>query len=105
MSEANAPQQRADQAAGTIEALTKQIQQLKAQRDAVILAHYYVPPEGQDVADYVGDSFARRSRRPCRSVLRQLHGRGENVVGRVRDLVKRREDLPRAAAAQHPVHP
>ena len=36
MSEANAPQQRADQAAGTIEALTKQIQQLKAQRDAVI---------------------------------------------------------------------
>lgn len=58
MSEANAPQQRADQAAGTIEALTKQIQQLKAQRDAVILAHYYVPPEVQDVADYVGDSFA-----------------------------------------------
>ncbi len=58
MSEANAPQQRVDQAAGTIEALTKQIQQLKAQRDAVILAHYYVPPEVQDVADYVGDSFA-----------------------------------------------
>ena len=31
---------------------------LKRERDAVILAHYYVAPEVQEVADYVGDSFA-----------------------------------------------
>lgn len=33
------------------------IETLKAERDAVILAHYYVEPEVQAVADYVGDSF------------------------------------------------
>lgn len=33
------------------------IEALKAERDAVILAHYYVEPEVQAVADYVGDSF------------------------------------------------
>ena len=33
------------------------IARLKEQRDAVILAHYYVAPEVQAVADYVGDSF------------------------------------------------
>ena len=37
--------------------LVETIQQLKTQRDAVILAHYYVAPEVQAVADYVGDSF------------------------------------------------
>ena len=31
---------------------------LKAERDAVVLAHYYVPPEVQELADHVGDSFA-----------------------------------------------
>ncbi len=33
------------------------LEDLKAARDAVILAHYYVAPEVQAVADYVGDSF------------------------------------------------
>ncbi len=33
------------------------IKQLKQEKDAVILAHYYVAPEVQAVADYVGDSF------------------------------------------------
>lgn len=33
------------------------IEQLKQERDAVILAHYYAAPEVQAVADYVGDSF------------------------------------------------
>lgn len=33
------------------------IERLKAERDAVVLAHYYVPAEVQSVADYVGDSF------------------------------------------------
>ena len=33
------------------------IRELKKQRDAVILAHYYVDDEVQAIADYVGDSF------------------------------------------------
>ena len=39
--------------------MTKQeeIEQLKAKQDAVILAHYYVDPQVQEVADYIGDSF------------------------------------------------
>ena len=37
--------------------LAEAIERLKRERDAVILAHYYVAPEVQAVADYVGDSF------------------------------------------------
>lgn len=39
--------------------MTKQekIEQLKKETDAVIMAHYYVEPEVQEIADYVGDSF------------------------------------------------
>lgn len=37
--------------------LTDEILQLKHDKDAVILAHYYVPDEVQDIADYVGDSY------------------------------------------------
>ncbi|MGI5892050.1 MAG: quinolinate synthase NadA [Bacillota bacterium] len=37
--------------------IVERIQKLKKDRDAVILAHYYVPDEIQKIADYVGDSY------------------------------------------------
>ena len=39
------------------ESLSKQINQLKKERDAVILAHNYTLPEVQDIADFTGDSL------------------------------------------------
>ena len=37
--------------------MNKQIEQLKREKNAVILAHFYAPDEAQEIADYVGDSF------------------------------------------------
>ena len=37
--------------------LKERINKLKKEKNAVILAHYYVEPEVQEIADYVGDSF------------------------------------------------
>ena len=37
--------------------LIKEIQQLKQEKDAVILAHYYLEDDVQAVADYIGDSY------------------------------------------------
>lgn len=37
--------------------LKNRIQQLKKEKNAVILAHYYVHDEVQEAADYIGDSF------------------------------------------------
>ncbi len=37
--------------------MKNEILNLKSQKNAVILAHYYAPDEVQDIADYVGDSF------------------------------------------------
>lgn len=37
--------------------IVEKIKQLKQERDAVILAHYYVPDDVQQIADYIGDSY------------------------------------------------
>ena len=37
--------------------MKNQIEKLKSEKNAIILAHYYTPQEAQSVADYVGDSF------------------------------------------------
>ena len=37
--------------------MKSQIERLKKEKNAVILAHYYAPAEVQEAADYVGDSF------------------------------------------------
>ncbi len=37
--------------------MLEKIRQLKKEKNAVILAHYYVPDEVQEIADYIGDSY------------------------------------------------
>ncbi|MBM6675944.1 quinolinate synthase NadA [Olsenella uli] len=54
------------------EGLRAEVARLKAERDAAVLAHYYVPPEVQELADHVGDSFALArlaATLPCRTLV------------------------------------
>ena len=37
--------------------IINRIKQLKKEKNAIILAHYYTRPEVQDIADYLGDSL------------------------------------------------
>ena len=61
--------------------LRAEIDRLRRERQAVILAHYYQEAEIQDLADFVGDSLAARAggrpdrRRGDRLLRRPLHGR------------------------------
>ncbi len=40
-----------------MESIREEIERLKKEKNAVLLAHYYVPQEVQEAADYVGDSY------------------------------------------------
>ena len=46
-----------DLSAEELARIARRVQELKRERRAVVLAHYYVPAETQALADYVGDSF------------------------------------------------
>ena len=35
----------------------EKLETLKKEKNAVIMAHYYVPDEVQEIADYIGDSY------------------------------------------------
>ena len=41
----------------TKEELVQKIQELKKEKNAIVLAHYYSNPDVQDVADFLGDSL------------------------------------------------
>lgn len=59
------------------------MQQLKKDKNAVILAHYYTPKEVQEVADFVGDSFflAKKARELSEDivVMAGVYFMGESV--------------------------
>ncbi len=53
----NEPVPMLDLSPAEVEEMAREVRELAAERDAVILAHNYQVPEVQDVADYTGDSL------------------------------------------------
>ncbi len=51
--------------------MKNQIERLKKEKNAVILAHYYAPSEVQEIADFVGDSFylARKAKESEKDII------------------------------------
>ena len=51
--------------------ITEKIRQLKEEKNAVILAHYYVSDEVQKIADYIGDSFylSKVAKNTCADII------------------------------------
>lgn len=56
---------------GDLNDLQKKIIELKKEKDALILAHYYVPLDVQDIADHVCDSFemAKRAKNATQKLI------------------------------------
>ena len=40
-----------------MESVKEEIEKLKKEKKPLLLAHYYVPGEVQEIADYIGDSY------------------------------------------------
>ena len=61
-----------------MENLKKEIEQLKQEKNAVLLAHYYVDDEVQEIADYVGDSYylAKVALKEAISVINKAGSKG-----------------------------
>lgn len=56
----------------TNEEMVAEIKRLQRERDAVIMAHYYVPAEVQEIADFIGDSFflsKKGTELDCRTIV------------------------------------
>lgn len=68
------------------EALANAIRALKAEKQAVLLAHYYQDPSIQDLADYVGDSL-NLARQAARTQARMIVFAGVHFMAEVAKML------------------